>query len=98
VLVDSAVGWSSQRRKLAQPVVLDLPLRDLGPNKFQATVFGANGMPVSEACRDIVIDRLLASTGGVPATQTIAAKILPDKGENICECRSRSVVFCRITG
>jgi molecular chaperone DnaK len=82
VRVDSTFGWSSQRRKLDQPVVLDLPLPDSGPNRFRATVFGANGLPVSEACRDIVIDRLLASTGGVPATQTIAAKILGDKGEN----------------
>lgn len=82
VLVDSTFGWSSQRRRLDQPVVLELELPDVGPNRFRATVFNANGMPMNEACRDIVIDRLLASTGGVPATQTIAAKILDDKGEN----------------
>lgn len=82
VLVDSTFGWSSQRRKLAQPVVLELPLRDNGPNRFRATVFNTNGLPILDACRDIVVDRLLASTGGVPATQTIAAKILNDNGEN----------------
>lgn len=77
VLVDSAVGWSSQRRKLAQPVVLELPLRDVGPNNFRATVFDTNGVPVTEASRNIVIDRLSASTGGVPATQTMRSREPP---------------------
>jgi len=98
VLVDSTVGWSSQRRKLTQPVVLDLPLQDVGPNRFRATVFNANGMPVSEACCDIVIDRLLASTGGVPATQTIAAKILTDKGENTLDVMVHKGTLLPATG
>ena len=82
VLVESRLGWSSGRRKLNQPIALELPLSDPGPNRFRATVFSAEGMPVSDAGREIVVERLLASTGGVPATHTIAAKILGDNGQN----------------
>ena len=82
VLVDSLLGWSSGRRTLMEPVVLDLPLADIGPNRFRATVFGADGRPVADASREIVVKRLLATTGGVPATHTIAAKILGDNGQN----------------
>ena len=85
VLVDSLLGWSSGRRKLSQPVVFELPLADIGPNRFRATVFGADGMPVPDAGREIVVQRLLATTGGVPATHTIAAKILGDNGQNVLD-------------
>jgi molecular chaperone DnaK len=82
VLVDSSFGWSSQRRPLAETVKLELPLPDVGPNKFRVTVFDQDGMPVRDVSREIVIDRLLATTAGIPATQSIAAKILNDQGEN----------------
>jgi molecular chaperone DnaK len=82
VLVDSSFGWSSQRRPLSETVKLDLPLHDIGPNTFRITVFGEDGMPVRDVSREIVIDRLLASTAGIPASQSIAAKILNDQGEN----------------
>lgn len=47
----------------------------MGPNKFRVTVFDADGLSVADASREIEVERLLASTGGVPATHTIAAKI-----------------------
>ena len=80
LLLDNALGWSSNRRKLTEPVVVALPLSDDGPNRFRATVFGADGLPVRDACREIVIERLLAAVAGVPATQTIAAKIRQEDG------------------
>lgn len=82
VLVESGLGWSSGRRKLNQPAALELPLSDPGPNRFRVTVFSADGMTVPDAGREIVVERLLASTGGVPATHTIAAKIVGDHGRN----------------
>jgi molecular chaperone DnaK len=82
VLIESRLGWSSGRRKLNQPVALELPLTDPGPNRFRATVFNAQGLPVTDASREIIVERLLASTGGVPATNTIAAKVLGDNGQN----------------
>ena len=85
ILVESFLGWSSGRRKLSEAVIIDLPLRDMGLNEFRATVFDSRGLPVADASRKLTVDRLLASTGGVPATHTIAAKILDDKGRNVLD-------------
>ncbi len=85
VQVDSLLGWTSGRRGLAEPVVLDLILPDQGPNRFRAFVFDAAGRRVADAEREIMIERLLANAGGVPATQTIAVKVLDDAGRNTLE-------------
>ena len=61
---------------------LDLDLRNIGPNRFRAHVFDHAGRPVREASQDIVIERLLAATTGVPATQTVAIKLLDDQERN----------------
>jgi molecular chaperone DnaK len=82
VLVESRLGWSSGRQRLSQPVVLDLKLTDRGSNRFTVTVFANDGSNVVDAGREIVIERLLAATGGVPATHTIAVKILGDDGND----------------
>lgn len=82
VLVENARGWSSGRPKLGEDVIIDLPLSDSGANSFRATVFGPNGVPVADAGREIVVEHLLASTAGVLATHTIAAKVLGDNGQN----------------
>lgn len=84
VLVDSLLGWSSGRRKLLEPVILNLPLsKEPGANRFRATVFGADGVPVADASREIVVDHLLATTSGVPATHTIAVKIRGDNDQDV---------------
>ena len=85
VLVESFLGWSTGRRKLSEPLTVELPLRDMGPNEFRATVFDPRGLPVADASRRILVDRLLASTGGVPATHTVAAKILDDREGNVLD-------------
>lgn len=81
VQVDSKLGWSSGRRSLVNPVMLDLDLPDFGPNTFSALVFDGSGRPVSQASRKIVIERTLAATSGIPATQTIAVKLRDDADE-----------------
>ena len=85
IQVESLVGWSSGKRSLAAAVTLDLELIDMGPNRFRALVFDGAGRPVQSASREIIIERLLASAGGVPATQTIAVKVLDDAGKNTLE-------------
>ncbi len=85
IQVESLVGWSSGKRSLASPVTLDLELIDVGPNRFRAIVFDGAGRPLQSASQEITIERLLASTGGVPATQTIAVKVLDDAGKNTLE-------------
>ncbi|MGH6679792.1 MAG: Hsp70 family protein, partial [Bradyrhizobium sp.] len=75
IQVDSEAGWTSGRRSLAEPVVLDLELADPGPNRFQALVFDARGRPVAEASKTLVVERLVATTTGIPATQTIAVRV-----------------------
>ena len=85
VQVESLLGWTSGRRELSGPVVLDLDLTDAGPNRFRALVFDADGRPVADASREIVIERLLAASGGVPAIQTIAVKVIDDAGRNTLE-------------
>lgn len=85
VQVESLLGWSSGRRSLAAPVVLDLDLPDPGPNRFRAIVFDRDGRPVAGASKEIVVERLLAVSSGIPATQTIAVKIVDDAGRNTLE-------------
>ena len=85
VLVESFLGWSTGRRRLSEPLTVELPLRDMGANEFRATVFDPHGLPVADASRRLTVDRLLATTGGVPATHTVAAKILDDKGNNVLD-------------
>ena len=80
VLVESLLGWSSGRRKLDGPVAFELPLKDTGNNRFRAIVFDAGGRPILDASREIAVDRLIASTGGVPATHHIATKISDGSG------------------
>lgn len=85
VLVESALGWSSGRRKLSGPVVFELQLRDVGLNEFRATVFDADGKRLPEASRVLGVTRLLSSTGGIPAAHTVAAKILDGAGRNVLD-------------
>ena len=85
VLVESFQGWSTGRRRLSGPLTINLPLRQMGTNEFRATVFDSRGLPVADASRRVTVDRLLASTGGVPATHIIAAKVLDDRGSNILD-------------
>ena len=97
-LVDGAVGWSSGRRRFTEPLVLELPLADPGANRFRITIFDANGDRLADACREIVVERLSASTGGVPATHTIAAKVLDRNGRNTLDVMVQKGMILPATG
>ena len=98
VLVESKLGWSTGRRKLSEPLTINLPLKDMGTNEFRATIFDARGLPVADASRRITVDRLLASTGGVPATHIIAAKILDDSETNTLDVLVQKGTMLPATG
>ena len=98
ILLETKLGWSTGRRKLSEPLTISLPLKDMGANEFRATVFDARGLPVADASRKITVDRLLASTGGVPATHIIAAKILDDRENNTLDVLVQKGTMLPATG
>ena len=98
VLVESFLGWSTGRRKLSELLTVDLPLRDMGANEFRVTVFDSRGLPVADASQRITVDRLLASTGGVPATHIIAAKILDGRENNVLDVMVQKGITLPATG
>ena len=54
---------------------VDLPVRDLGENRFQVTIFDGSGLPVPAAASTVVVTRTHASAAAIPATQTISVKV-----------------------
>ena len=82
VQVESALGWSSGRLALRDAVEVQLPLPDMGPNRFRALVFDADGRPVPGAGQEWTVERAPAASAGIPATQTIGVKIQDDRGRN----------------
>jgi molecular chaperone DnaK len=61
---------------------LQLPLSDMGANHFRAVVFDPAGRPVPSAGQEWTIERALAASAGIPATQTIGMKVQDDGGRN----------------
>ncbi|MCE8036109.1 MAG: Hsp70 family protein [Halomonadaceae bacterium] len=76
IQVDCSRGWTSGRQKLEESVTLRLPIAQQGENHFRISMFGSDGRPLAEASRQIVILRTHASATGIPATQTISAKVV----------------------
>jgi molecular chaperone DnaK len=77
--VEAEDGWRSGRRRVGDEAVIDLSVTALGENRFTVNVFARDGRPVTEAGSRLIIVRAHASAAGIPATQTIAVKILVDK-------------------
>ena len=68
-------GWTSGRMAVTYDATVDLPVRDLGENPFQVTVFDESGLPIAGAGSTIVVTRTHASAAAIPATQTISVKV-----------------------
>jgi molecular chaperone DnaK len=68
-------GWTSGRMAVSYDITVDLPVRDLGENRFQVTVFDGSGLPVPAAASTIIITRTHTSAAAIPATQTISVKV-----------------------
>ena len=82
VQVDSTEGWTSGLVDVAPGSSIQLPLGKSGENLFRITVFDSTGAPVGEASCDIVITKVFASAAGIPATHTLAVKVIDEAGSN----------------
>lgn len=80
VQVDCAQGWTSGRQLLDGNTTIRLPIAQQGENHFRISVFASDGRPLTEACKQVVILRTHASAAGIPATQTISAKVVEMDG------------------
>ena len=82
VQVDSTQGWTSGLVEVAAGSSIELPLGRTGENKFRITVFDPTGAPARECSCDIVITKVFASAAGIPATHTLAVKVIDETGSN----------------
>ncbi|PAU79477.1 Hsp70 family protein [Halomonas salipaludis] len=80
VQVDCTQGWTSGRQPLDGNTAIRLPVAQQGENHFRISVFAADGRPLTDASKQIVILRTHASAAGIPATQTISAKVVEMDG------------------
>ena len=69
-------GWTSGRCKLADGLEIGLPLRTVGEHRFRVTVFDPQGRPVPSASAELTIVRTYASASAIPATHSLAVKLL----------------------
>ncbi len=75
IQIDSTGGWTSGRKSIAGDNNIEVPLPDMGENKFRIIAFDKAGKPIKGASKDFLILRTYASSAGVPATQTISVKV-----------------------
>jgi molecular chaperone DnaK len=68
-------GWTSGRITVTHDTTIDLPVRELGDNQFQLSVFDGSGLPMTHATSMILITRTHSTAAAIPATQTIAVKV-----------------------
>ena len=55
---------------------IEVPVSNRGDNRFRITVYDSFGTPVAEASSEFTIFRSHASAAGIPATHTIAVKVV----------------------
>jgi molecular chaperone DnaK len=63
-------------------MIMEVPLHDAGENTIRLHVFDSTGRPIEGASETLVITKVHASAAGIPATQTIAVKVVEDMGSN----------------
>lgn len=77
VQIDNAEGWTSGLVAVdGNTSVNDVPVPHRGENRIRITVFDPNGSPIPEAGGQFIIIRTDASAAGIPATQTVAVKVV----------------------
>ena len=82
--METVSGWSCDKVDLVDGLKIKVPLANDGTNRVRVTVFEADGRPLLTGSQVLMITRAVATTAGVPATQTLAVKVLdaPDAHEN----------------
>ncbi|MDE1900241.1 MAG: Hsp70 family protein [Alphaproteobacteria bacterium] len=69
-------GWDSGALPLFDGLTISVPLADAGEHMFTAHVLDEAGNVLPQHDQALAITRLVASTGSIPAAQTIAVKAL----------------------
>lgn len=73
-------GWSSGSAALRQNLMMDLPLRQNGENRFSVKVFDEFGHEKSIGTSEIVITKTLATIGAIPASHSIGIEVIDKLG------------------
>ncbi len=68
--------WDSGALPLLDGLTIAVPLANAGEHRFAAHVLDANANVLPQHDQMLAITRLIASTGSIPAAQTIAVKVL----------------------
>ncbi|MDP9127681.1 MAG: Hsp70 family protein [Pseudomonadota bacterium] len=68
--------WDSGPLAVADGLTLSVPLKQMGENTFDVSVLDADNQLLPRHSQTLVVTRLVASTGSIPAAQTIAVKAL----------------------
>ncbi len=68
--------WDSGKLPLTDGLTISVPLKEIGEHQFEAQVLDEKGNPLAQHTQTLTISRLVASTGSIPAAQTIAVKAL----------------------
>lgn len=84
IQIDSSLGWTSGKTALNATTEIKVSVPQQGDNHYKITVFDHTGQIIQQATTDFVITRVYASISGIPATHTIAAKIVVEN-EGILE-------------
>jgi len=78
-------NWDSGKLPLTDQLTISVPLKEMSEHKFDVRVLDEKGEALPQHDQTLTITRLVASTGSIPAAQTIAVKALdnPTAQENI---------------
>ena len=68
--------WDSGLLPVADSLTISVPLKDMGENKFKVHVLDEKGTVLPQHEQELTITRLVATTSTIPASQTIAVKVL----------------------
>ena len=68
--------WDSGALPLVDGLTISVPLAEAGEHRFTAHMLDEKGEVLSQHDQTLAITRLVASTGTIPAAQTIAVKVL----------------------
>lgn len=76
-------GWTSGRTELYNGISLTLPLSTMGDNHFEVSVFDDYGRTVPLPDSRIVITRVIANIGAIPASQSIGVEVMSSLGGSV---------------
>jgi len=80
IQISAPSGWHSKRERITGDLAIEVPLASMGRNAFRAVFYDGTGKPVVNGSTEVAIVRTYAAAAGVPATQTLAVKVLDAAG------------------